>query len=87
MAQSERKLIRDGNEKYDTKKYSEAEVEYKKSLEKNKDSVPGKYNFGNSFYKQNKMEEAATQYQSLLSDKGMSDENRSKAFHNLGNTY
>ena len=49
IAQSERKLLREGNDEYNSKKYSEAEVNYKKSLEKNKNSVPGNYNLGNSF--------------------------------------
>ncbi|TAH39113.1 MAG: tetratricopeptide repeat protein [Bacteroidetes bacterium] len=86
-AQTERKIIKEGNEKYNSKKYSEAEIEYKKSLEKNKNSTAGKYNLGNSYYRQDKMDEAAGQYQSLLLNKDLSAENKAKAFHNLGNTY
>ena len=35
-AQSERKLVREGNEMYKDKKYSDAEVNYKKSIDLNK---------------------------------------------------
>ena len=87
LAQTERKLVQEGNQKFEAKKFSEAEIEYRKSLEKNKNSIPGKYNLGNSYYKQDKMDEAASQYQTLLADKNMSNADKSKAFHNLGNTY
>ncbi len=87
FAQTERKTVKEGNEKYNSKKYSEAEIEYKKSLEINKNSTAGKYNLGNSYYKQDKMDEAASQYQSLLLNKDLSAEDKAKAFHNLGNTY
>ncbi len=86
VAQTERKLVQEGNKNYEAKKFSEAEINYRKSLEKNKNSVPGTYNLGNSFYKQDKMDEAAQQYQQLLTNKNISTENKAKAYHSLGNT-
>jgi Ca-activated chloride channel family protein len=87
LAQSgERKLIRDGNKLYKEKKFSDAEVEYKKSLGLNQNSIPGNYNLGNAYYKQGKFDEASQQYQSILSNKDINDEQKAKAFHNIGNS-
>jgi Ca-activated chloride channel homolog len=85
-AQSERKLIRDGNKLYESKKYSDAEVAYRKSLEKNKESFAGNYDLGNAYYKQQKFDEAQSQFQKSLQSKNLSQEEKSKIYHNLGNT-
>lgn len=85
-AQSERKLIRSGNKLYQEKKFSEAENDYKKSLDVNKKSVEGNYNLGNAYYKQGKFEEAGQQFQSAAGENSISDENKAKIFHNLGNS-
>ena len=81
----ERKLIRDGNKFYQAKKFSDAEVEYKKSLEKNRNSVPGNYNLGNAYYKQGKYDEASQQYQSAISNQEIGEKQKANAFHNYGN--
>ncbi len=87
MAQSEeRKLVREGNKLYKEKKYTDAEVKYKKSLNVNKNSVPGNYNLGNAYYKEGKYDEASQQYQSVFSDKDASDAQKSQAYHNVGNS-
>ena len=57
-AQNERPLVREGNKLYKEKKFSDAEVSYKKSLNVNKDSRYGQFNLGNAFYKQGKYEDA-----------------------------
>lgn len=84
MAQSERKLIRKGNKLYESGKYSDAEINYRKSLEKNKNSFSGTYNLGDALYKQKKYEESASQFNNsmnLSKDKNLLANN----FHNLGN--
>lgn len=86
LAQSERKLIREGNELYKNKKYAEAEAYYKKSLGTNNKSIEGNYNLGNSLYKQGKFEDAEKQFQSIASDKNLSDEQKSMLYHNYGNS-
>lgn len=86
-AQSERKLVRDGNEMYKNKKYSDAEVNYKKSLGVNKDSKSAIFNLGDAYYKQGKFEDATKQFEGISSDKNLDKETQSKAFHNLGNSY
>ncbi len=82
----ERKLIRDGNQLFKEKKYSDAEVEYKKSLGVNKNSIPGNYNLGNAYYKQGKFDEASQQYQSAFSNQDLREDQKAKAFHNIGNS-
>jgi Ca-activated chloride channel family protein len=82
----ERKLIREGNKLYKEKKFSDAEVEYKKSLGLNKNSIPGNYNLGNAYYKEGKFDEASQQYQSILSNKDLNPDQKAKAFHNIGNS-
>jgi Ca-activated chloride channel homolog len=87
FGQSERKLIREGNKLYKEKKFTDAEVSYKKSLNVNKKSPTGQFNLGDTYYKQGKFEEAAQQFQPLISDKNASKEDKSKAYHNLGNSF
>jgi len=83
-AQKEKKLIIEGNKQYENKNYAEAEKSYKQGLNKNKDSYKGAFNLGDAYYKQEKYEEAAQQFQSLT-HKATSKDTLSKAYHNLGN--
>lgn len=85
-AQTAGKHIREGNELYADKKYSDAEIQYRKSLEKTKESVEGNFNLGDALYKQGKFEEAAEQFKQITSMKTDKDK-LSKAYHNLGNSY
>ena len=62
---AERKHLREGNGLYNKKKYTEAEIAYRKGLEVNPRSVEGTYNLGNALYKQKKYSEAGQQYQLL----------------------
>jgi tetratricopeptide (TPR) repeat protein len=86
-AQSERKFVRDGNKLYKEKRYSDAEVNYKKSLNVNKNSSTGQFNLGDAYYKQGKFEDAAQQFQPLTSNRDLSKDEKAKAFHNLGNSF
>ena len=85
FAQSERKFIREGNKSFDSKKYSDAEVAYKKSLGKNQKSYEGNFNLGDAYYKQGKYDEAAKQFELLQSQK-KDKASQAAAMHNLGNT-
>ena len=53
LAQGERKHIRQGNQSFEESDYKKAEISYRKGLEKNASSVPGIFNLGDAFYKQN----------------------------------
>ncbi len=83
-AQNERSLIRDGNKQYQEKKYSDAELNYRKGMEKNDHSYEGNYNLGNALYRQDKLDEAAKYFSgsaALNKDK----EAQSNSYYNLGN--
>lgn len=84
-SQNENKLIRQGNKAYSRNEFKDAEIDYRKSLEKNDGSVKAKYNLGNSLYRQDDYEEAAKMYHDVAF-KDTDKHTRAKAFHNLGNS-
>jgi Ca-activated chloride channel family protein len=84
-AQSEAKLIRNGNDLYKNGKYKDAEVSYRKSLEKNKNSYKGQFNLGDALYKQKNYTESSKIFQSLA-NQDLSKDIKAKAYHNLGNS-
>jgi septal ring factor EnvC (AmiA/AmiB activator) len=84
-SQAENKLIRKGNHYYNDQSFKEAEIEYRKSLDKNEISVPGRYNLGTSLYKQKNHQEAILSFDSVL--KTYPDEKiQSQSYYNLGNS-
>lgn len=83
-AQQEKKFIREGNIQFEKKNYSEAEKNYSRALNKNKDSYKGAFNLGDAYYQQGKYEEAAEQFQ-MLTHRATSKDSLSAAYHNLGN--
>ena len=90
---AERKNVREGNKLYESEKYTESEIAYRKSLEVNPRSTEGTYNLGNSLYKQGKFPEAAEQYQ-LIAGQGekmvatLEGKARlSEVYHNMGNIF
>ena len=90
---AERKNVREGNELYESEKYTESEIAYRKSLEVNPRSTEGTYNLGNSLYKQGKFPEAAEQYQ-LIAGQGEKlvqtkegIDRLSEVYHNMGNIF
>lgn len=83
--QSENRLIQKGNDQYNNKKFTEAEMDYRKSIEKKPESFTGNYNLGNALYKQKKYDEASKQYmQAAGVDSSFG--NQSKSYFNLGNS-
>lgn len=85
-AQSLRSLVNDGNEMYEKKQYADAEVEYLKSLEKNKDLMEGSYNLGNAVHKQQRFDEAIQNYHQAIGK--TTDKNvQSQLYYNMGNSY
>jgi len=79
------KYIRDGNSNYEDSKFKEAEINYRKALEKSPNSLKGTYNLGNSQYKQQNFKEASQSYEKLAGDP--KNKNLSQLYHNLGNAY
>ena len=56
-AQSERKLVREGNNQYEEGNFSDAEVQYRKALTENPNYYKGKFNLGDAMYNQENYEE------------------------------
>jgi len=84
FAQQEKSLVHKGNELYQQKKYTEAEANYRKSMEKRK-NVEGNFNLGDALFKQKKFTEAGEQFNQLAG--ASSNKNiAAKAYHNLGNS-
>ena len=53
-SQKENDDVRAGNRLYKNKKYTEAEIEYRKALQKNNKSLEANYNLGNALFRQGK---------------------------------
>lgn len=85
-SQSESDDVRAGNKLYKNKKYTEAEIEYRKALQKNSKSFEANFNLGNSLFRQEKYKDAFEQYKNSMSLAG-NKQKVASGFHNLGNTF
>lgn len=82
-AQSEKTIIKQGNEAYAKKDYPAAATEYNKVLQKNPENVTAQYNLGNALYKSEKKEEAIGAYDKSI-DKLSKPVEKSNAYYNKG---
>ena len=82
-AQSDRQYIRQGNQQFKTGDFANAEVSYRKALEKNPRNPQAVYNLGNALLAQNKDSAAVVQFESAakLETNPM---RKYQSFHNLG---
>jgi tetratricopeptide (TPR) repeat protein len=85
FAQSTRGLVNDGVDLYKEKKFSDAEVNFKKGTEQTPENFEAKFNLGDAFYKQERYDDAIKSFQSALVN-ARNDIERSKIFHNVGNS-
>lgn len=95
-AQNERKFVRQGNKYYeaankdtsriDTVQFNNAEIEYLKALEKKPDDAKWNFNLADALYKQKKFDQSAEKFQEIA-DKTSDKIEKSRALHNLGNSY
>lgn len=83
-AQADRKFIRQGNNEFDEGRFQQAEIEYRKALEKEPGSFKADYNLGNALYKQKQFEAAATKYGNLA-EKDFKPADLNRFYYNLGN--
>ncbi|MEO7769042.1 MAG: VWA domain-containing protein [Ferruginibacter sp.] len=83
FAQSDRELIRKGNEAYRKKEYPVAQEDYKKAAEKNPADQKARYNLGNALYKNKKPDDAVAAYDAALQNSKLPIE-KSGAFYNKG---
>ena len=87
FAQREASDVRRGNRDYRKQNYSEAEVNYRRGLEKNKNGYEAHYNLGDALFKQDKYADAQTEFETAakMLDRKESPERFAKAMHNIGN--
>jgi Ca-activated chloride channel family protein len=84
-AQSDKKFIRQGNREYNKAGFADAEVSYRKAIDKNKQSPNAVFNVGDALYRQNKYEDAGKQFIENIN----LNENKNKksaGLYNLGNS-
>lgn len=83
QAQSDRDYIRQGNKQFRAGKFAEAEVDYRKAIEKNAKNPQAAYNLGNALLAQKKDSAAIVQYQQAAKME-TNQKRRSYAYHNIG---
>jgi tetratricopeptide (TPR) repeat protein len=93
--QNERKFVRSGNKLFmeavrdtsrlDTTKFSNAETEYRKALNKKPTDTKWNFNLADAMYKQMRFDEAAERF-SELAEKMETPEEKARALHNIGNS-
>lgn len=84
-AQSKRSLNNDGVDLYKNQKYVDAEVKFKKGLEKDPEMFQGHFNLGDAYYKQGRYDEALQSYKNSLQFTD-NKSNQAKVYHNIGNS-
>jgi hypothetical protein len=96
QAQNERKFVRQGNKYYeaamkdashpDTVQFNKAEIEYLKALEKKPEDNNWNFNLADALYKQKKFGQSADKFKEIA-DKTSNKIEKSRALHNLGNSF
>jgi len=84
-AQNAHQYLRKGDDAYVKGSYPDAEVNYRRALEKEK-TVQGEYNLGNSTYRQERFDEAVKHYEAAA-EAARDKPSKARAFHNLGNAF
>ncbi|MDR2585562.1 MAG: tetratricopeptide repeat protein [Prevotellaceae bacterium] len=83
-AQPDKSEVRRGNRLFGKESFVDAELEYRRAIEKDSTSIAAHYNLNNARYKQNLYEQAETGLKAKI--EAFSDPvQRAYAFHNLGN--
>ena len=89
FAQKEASDVRKGNREYKKQNFTEAEVDYRRALQTNKDSYEAHYNLGDALYRQEKYEDALEAFETAARslDKKEDKTRYSKVMHNIGNCH
>ena len=85
FAQNKKSFLRDGNELYTDSSYNDAEMQYRKSLEKDQDYFKASFNLADAVYKQERYEESSALFDALI-DNAPTENDLAKVYHNLGNS-
>ena len=85
LGQNVRSLNNSGVDSYKKQQFVDAEVNFKKGLEKSRESYELNYNLGDAYYKQQRYDEAINSFQNSLThtEDGIL---KSNAFYNIGNS-
>ena len=84
FAQNERSIVRDGNKNYDKGLFSDSEINYRKSLSKNKGFEEAQFNLADALFKQDRYDESINVLNNLISETNNTNL-KSEAYYNLGN--
>ena len=85
FAQNKKSFLRDGNELYTDSSYNDAEIQYRKSLEKDQDYFNASFNLADAVYKQERYKESSALFDALI-DNAPTKNDLAKVYHNLGNS-
>jgi len=85
FAQNKKSFLRDGNTLYADSSYNDAEMQYRKSLEKDQDYFNASFNLADAVYKQERYEESSALFDALI-DNAPTENDLAKVYHNLGNS-
>ena len=85
-AQSDRNLIRQGNRAYHKGKWTDAETQYRKALEKNNQNPQALYNLGCALMAQQK-DSAAIQQYNQAAQLESNPLRKAKSYHNIGTIF
>lgn len=83
QAQTDRDYIRRGNKQFHTGKFAEAEVDYRKAIEKNGKNPQAIYNLGNALMAQKKDSAAIEQFQTAAKLE-TNQRRKAQSYHNIG---
>ena len=84
FAQSEKKMVRSGNDMFEEGNFTEAEVLYRKALTENPNYYKGKFNLGDAMYEQENFEESGKIFNELV-EANLTPEQKAGVYYNQGN--
>ena len=84
-AQQENNNVRSGNKQYKSEKYTEAEIDYRRALEKNNKSFETNFNLGNALFRQEKYADALQYFQNAAALSRDDKQQLAATYHNAGN--
>lgn len=85
FSQSLRGLVNEGVENYNEGNFSDAEVNFKKGVEKTPESFVAKFNLGDAYFKQERFDEAIKSYNSAMVF-AKDDLDTARVHYNIGNS-
>ncbi len=82
---AQRSTINSGVDKYNQKKYPDAEVNFKKGIDKDPKSFEAHFNLGDAYYKEGQFDQSLKEYYSSL-ELTKDPSRKASTYHNIGNS-